>query len=116
MSPCASHILPPRIQIPEVVVTNTLIITNLDRETFLPENLAELRNRLERHGKIYKIVPIKSFNRILAIFYQTNEARIAKTYCDRIRLLNKNIRIYYGQVSFNNRFFFLQIHLRINQF
>ncbi|RIA85022.1 Calcipressin-domain-containing protein [Glomus cerebriforme] len=97
MSPCASHVLPSRIQIPEIAVTNTLIVTNLDRETFLPENLAELRDRLERHGKIYKIVPIKSFNRILAIFHQTNDARIAKTHCDRIEFLNKIIRIYYGQ-------------------
>ena len=98
MSPCASHVLPPRIKIPEVITTNTLIVTNLDRETFLPENLADFRNLFERHGKIYKIVPIKSLNRILAIFYQTNEARVAKAYCDRVKLLNKNIRIYYGQV------------------
>ena len=96
MSPCASHNL--RIQIPEVVATNTLIVTNLELATFLPENLEELRGRLERHGKIYKFVPIKSFNRILAIFYQTNDATKAKTYCDRMEFLSKNIRIYYGQV------------------
>src|SRR3954447_538532 len=97
MSPSA---LPPQIQIPEVAVTNTLIVTNLDRETFFPENLAALRDRLERHGKIYKIVPIKSFNRVLVIFYQTNDAKIAKTYCDRVKFLDKKIRIYYGQVRF----------------
>lgn len=95
--PCASHVLPPRIKIPEIVVTNTLIVTNLDREAFIPENLAELRDRLERHGKIYKLVPIKSFNRILAIFYQTNDAKTAKRYCDRGEFLNKVMRIYYGQ-------------------
>lgn len=95
--PCASHVLPPRIQIPEIVVTNTLIVTNLDREAFLPENLAELRDRLERHGKIYKVVPIKSFHRILAIFYQTNDAKNAKRFCDRGEFLNKVMRIYYGQ-------------------
>jgi hypothetical protein len=97
MAPCASHVLPPRIQIPEIVVTNTLIVTNLSREAFLPENLAELRDRLERHGKIYKMVPIKSFLRILAIFYQTNDAKNAKRFCDRGELLNKTLRIYYGQ-------------------
>lgn len=97
MSPSASHITPPHIQIPQVVVTNTLIVTNLDRRTFLPENLAELRSRLEQYGIIYKIVPIKSFNRILAIFYQTNDAKIAKTYCDRTKFLDNDVRIYYGQ-------------------
>lgn len=97
VSPSASRILPLRIKIPEIVVTNTLIITNIDRGIFLPENLAELRDRLEQYGKLYKIIPIKSFNRILAIFYQTTDAKIAKTYCDRVKILNKNIRIYYGQ-------------------
>ena len=95
------NLLPLRIKIPEIIVTNTLIITNLDRGTFLPENLAELRDRLEQYGKIYKIVPIKSFNRILAVFYQINDAKIAKTYCDRVKFLDKNIRIYYGRVMHN---------------
>ncbi|CAI2163284.1 3505_t:CDS:2 [Funneliformis geosporum] len=95
MSPCASHDL--RIQISEVVATNTLIVANLDRDTFLHENIAKLQDLLELHGKIYKFVPIKSLNRILAIFYQPNDAAKAKTYCDRLEFLTKNIRIYYGQ-------------------
>lgn len=95
MSPCAVHDL--RVQISNVVATNTLIVANLDRATFLHENLAELRDRLELHGKIYKFVPIKSFNRILSIFYQPNDATKAKAYCDRMEFLSKNIRIYYGQ-------------------
>lgn len=90
---------PLRIQ-PEIIATNTLTITNLDPATFFPENLTSLKNRLEQYGAIYKFVPIKSFNRILTIFFQTSEAQVAKAYVDKTQFLGNVIRVYFGQVSF----------------
>ncbi|CAG8528285.1 5370_t:CDS:2 [Diversispora eburnea] len=80
----------------EIIATNTLTITNLDRDTFLFENLVSLRSRLERYGAIHKFIPIKSFNRILAIFFQTREAQVAKSHVDRTLFLGNIIRVYFG--------------------
>ncbi|RHZ80473.1 hypothetical protein Glove_135g53 [Diversispora epigaea] len=80
----------------EIIATNTLTITNLDHATFLFENLVSLRSRLEQYGAIHKFVPIKSFNRILAIFFQTGEAQVAKSHIDRTLFLGNIIRVYFG--------------------
>ncbi|CAG8441444.1 9080_t:CDS:2 [Acaulospora colombiana] len=84
MSPPNAPPPPPQIQIePEVIATNTLILTDLGREFFLPANHASLQNHLEQYGAIYKFVPIKSFNRILVVFFQTSDAKIAKAQIER---------------------------------
>ncbi|KAG9304167.1 hypothetical protein G9A89_019729 [Geosiphon pyriformis] len=84
----------------ETPATNTLLITNLNRRTFLSEEtLAELRSQLEEYGEIYKFVPMKCFNRILAVFYQTTDAKVAKTNLDRAIFLKNTLRIYYGMYT-----------------
>ncbi|CAG8733884.1 4852_t:CDS:1, partial [Acaulospora morrowiae] len=88
---------PPQIRIePEVTATNTLILTELSREVFLPENLAGLQKQLEQYGPTHKFVPIKSFYRILVVFFQTSDAIIAKAQVDRITFLNNTVRAYFG--------------------
>ncbi|CAG8498354.1 10715_t:CDS:2 [Ambispora leptoticha] len=81
---------------PRIVATNTLIVTNLDREAFRPDNLAKLKAQLEQYGSIYKFIPIKSFNRILAVYYNTVDANTAKAFADKMLFLSSNIRIYFG--------------------
>ncbi|CAG8434287.1 1772_t:CDS:2 [Ambispora gerdemannii] len=98
MSPTASSTnLSSRSEIePKIISTNTLIIANLSREAFRSENLIELRAQLEQYGTLYKFIPIKSFHRILAVYYNTVDASAAKTFADKMMFLSSNIRIYFG--------------------
>ncbi|CAG8580785.1 5484_t:CDS:2 [Paraglomus brasilianum] len=79
------------------VVTNSLTISSLVEEAFYIENLEELRAQLEAHGKLYKFVPAKSIKRIFVVYYNTAEAKTAKTYCDRNIFLGKAMRVYFAQ-------------------
>nr|CAG8627464.1 8913_t:CDS:2 [Entrophospora candida] len=81
----------------EITATNTLIVTNLDRPVFLPENFVELKANFEQYGSIHKFIPIKSFNRMLVIYFQTSDAKTAKAYSDRMIFMDKVVRVYYGQ-------------------
>jgi len=83
-------------QSPEITATNTLIVTNLDRPVFLPENFVELKANFEQYGSIHKFIPIKSFNRMLVIYFQTSDAETAKAYSDRMIFMDKVVRVYYG--------------------
>ncbi|CAG8787879.1 4060_t:CDS:2, partial [Cetraspora pellucida] len=81
----------------QIIATNTLIITNVNQATFLPENLEKLKSQLEQCGTIYKFVPTKSFNRIFVTFYKTTDAKNAKELFDKSTFLEKTIRVYFGQ-------------------
>ncbi|CAG8738719.1 13601_t:CDS:2 [Dentiscutata erythropus] len=82
---------------PKIIATNTLIIANVNQTTFIPENLEKLKSQLEQYGSIYKLVPIKSFNRIFVTFYKTTDAKSVKEHFDKSIFLEKIIRVYFGQ-------------------
>ncbi|CAG8726751.1 8106_t:CDS:2 [Racocetra persica] len=84
-------------QASQIIATNTLIITNVNQATFLPENLEKLKGQLEQYGTIYKFVPTKSFNRTFVTFYKTTDAKNAKDHFDKSMFLEKTIRVYFGQ-------------------
>ncbi|CAJ0835672.1 12196_t:CDS:2 [Entrophospora sp. SA101] len=92
MAPSASHIMPST----EIITTNTLIVTNLDPLVFLAGNFMKIKAKFEQYGSIYKLIPIKSFNRMLVIYFQTLDAKIAKIHSDKMIFMNNVIRVYYG--------------------
>ncbi|CAH1766186.1 7894_t:CDS:2, partial [Entrophospora sp. SA101] len=92
MSPIALHLMPST----EIIVTNTLIVTNLDRSAFLAENFMKIKAKFEQYGTIYKLIPIKSFNRMLVIYFQTLNAKTAKIHSDKMIFMNNVVRVYYG--------------------
>jgi len=64
--------------------TNTLIITQLPREFFEPSILQALRHHFESYGDIHAWAPLKSFARIILVYYDVDDAEHAKQTCDRL--------------------------------
>lgn len=76
--------------------TNTLLITNLHREIFHSESLAELRALIDGIAKTIHWVPIRSFARIVAVFRDSDSAKHIRELLDNEYVMEQRIRVYYG--------------------
>ncbi|KAI8930342.1 Calcipressin-domain-containing protein [Entophlyctis helioformis] len=82
---------------PEPIATNTLILTNLTPEAFEQQGQA-VRDLLQQsYGSLARLVILKSFGRMLAVFADTHVAMRAKTELHKTQFQNKELRVYYGQ-------------------
>ena len=62
--------------------TNSLVIANLPNTFFHPDVLEALRSYFASFGELYAWAPIKSFSRIVLVFYDEDEAENAKVTTD----------------------------------
>ncbi|CCM04527.1 uncharacterized protein FIBRA_06708 [Fibroporia radiculosa] len=62
--------------------TNTLVITQLPASFFEQVVLDTLHNHFASYGPVYAWAPLKSFARILLVYYSEDDAEHAKVDCD----------------------------------
>ena len=66
--------------------TNSLVIANLPTTFFHPSVLEALRSYFAAFGELYAWAPIKSFARIVLVFYEDDDAENAKVTTDGLVL------------------------------
>jgi len=66
--------------------TNTLILTSLSHVFFNEEILTALREHFESYGELYAWAPLKSFGRIIMVFWDADHAGRARIECDKMLL------------------------------
>ncbi|KAI0927853.1 hypothetical protein AcW1_005269 [Taiwanofungus camphoratus] len=76
-SPALTHSGPPTPR-----RTNTLVITQLPPTFFEPVVLEALRNHFATYGEIHAWAPLKSFARVILVYYSEDDAETAKQNCD----------------------------------
>lgn len=87
--------LPPLIQ--PATPSNTLIITNLNCvDTFASDNLQTIRSAIENIAPIHSWSPLKSFKRILVVFYDEAAAITVRQKWDGQNVLGETCRVYFG--------------------
>jgi hypothetical protein len=81
-----------------MIKTNTLIFTNLTPDIFNDNNTV-IRDVLQPYSHLERLVAIKSFGRILAVFNDTNVAIQIKTTLHLTKLPGHDfiMGVYYGQ-------------------
>lgn len=62
--------------------TNTLVIASLPPSFFEPLVLNALRDHFESFGHLHSWAPLRSFARIILVYYSEHDAEIAKQSCD----------------------------------
>ncbi|KAJ8323754.1 hypothetical protein O5D80_007642 [Batrachochytrium dendrobatidis] len=81
----------------EPIATNTLVFTNLALEAFDNQGHALRNELLSKYQHLIKLVILKSFGRMLAIFAETATAVQIKKDLHKTQFLNYELRVYYGQ-------------------
>lgn len=77
--------------------SNTLLITNLmDPTIFHPASLATIRQNISMTAALYSFSPLKSFRRIVATFYNTNDAITIRQQLDGEMILGNRVRVFFG--------------------
>ena len=66
--------------------TNSLVIASLPNTFFIPDVLDALRSYFESFGELYAWAPLKSFSRIVLVFYEDEHAENAKLSTDGLTL------------------------------
>ncbi|PCH38566.1 Calcipressin [Wolfiporia cocos MD-104 SS10] len=64
--------------------TNTLVITQLPPSFFEPSVLETLHSHFATYGPLYAWAPLKSFARIMVVYYSGDDAEHAKEGCDQL--------------------------------
>ncbi|KAL8902383.1 MAG: hypothetical protein Q9192_000010 [Flavoplaca navasiana] len=79
--------------------SNTLLITNLlDPSIFHPTSLLQIRTLISNHTPLHSFSPLKSFRRIIASFYTTDDAIKIHTFLDDVLIMGTSrARIYFGE-------------------
>jgi len=78
--------------------SNTLLITNLNnKEVFLPQNLESIRTLIDSCSKIHSFAPLRSFRRIIAVFYDVESAIAIREALDGQKIMGCETKIYYGE-------------------
>lgn len=77
--------------------SNTLLITNLNApEIFTASNLESIQRAINEHAAIHSFAPLKSFRRIIASFYNTEDAIEIRKVLDGETVLGHRVRVYFG--------------------
>lgn len=66
--------------------TNSLVITGLPPAFFHPNALEALRSVFEGFGEVYAWAPIRSFSRVLIVYYNEDDAESAKSGADGLHI------------------------------
>ena len=66
--------------------TNSLVIASLPSTFFQPEVLDAMKAYFASFGELYAWAPIKSFSRIIVVFYEDADAENAKLTTDGLTL------------------------------
>ncbi|KAH6564227.1 hypothetical protein BASA50_007361 [Batrachochytrium salamandrivorans] len=82
---------------PQPIATNTLVFTNLSSDAFDAHGRALRQLLADNYGQLRKLVILKSFGRMMAIFAETSAAVKAKEVLHKTEFLGMELRIYYGQ-------------------
>ncbi|KAL8734698.1 MAG: hypothetical protein Q9166_001354 [cf. Caloplaca sp. 2 TL-2023] len=79
--------------------SNTLLITNLlDISVFHPTSLLQIRTLISNHIPLHSFSPLKSFRRIIASFYTTEDAIAIHNLLDNVPIMGTSrARIYFGE-------------------
>ena len=80
--------------------TNTLIVTNLPTVFFHPSVLQALRDHFATYGEIHAWAPLRSFGRIIIVYYEEQVAERVKFECDNLTVDATSTRY----VFFPNKF------------
>lgn len=62
--------------------TNTLILTSLPIEFFHPTILDPLKAHFESYGDLHTWAPLKSFGRVIVVFWSVDDAERLRKECD----------------------------------
>jgi hypothetical protein len=67
-----------------------------DAAIFQPDNLQTIRNIINQHVAIYTWSPLKSMRRIIASFYNIEDATLIRKTLDCETIMDCRVRIYFG--------------------
>lgn len=95
-SPALSYCSLPSFE-PDIIATNTLLVTNIPKHTFNASALSHLQAHFEQFGPLERFIPLKSFARCMIIYSATEDAVEAKGATDRTIVLSTEIRVYFGE-------------------
>lgn len=77
--------------------SNTLLITNLNNPTiFTSSTLESISQAINAHATIHTFAPLKSFRRIICVFYNHEDAIAIRQRLDGENVLGERIRVYFG--------------------
>lgn len=78
--------------------SNTLLFTNLnDVDTFLPENLQQIRDLIAQTAPVHSFAPLKSFRRIVISFFDEQAAIDVRQVWDSEMVLGQQLKVYFGK-------------------
>lgn len=66
--------------------TNTLILTSLPAAFFHPSVLEPLRDHFMNYGDLHTWAPLKGFGRIIAVFWNVEDAERLRQECDGLHV------------------------------
>ncbi|TDL18462.1 Calcipressin, partial [Rickenella mellea] len=66
--------------------TNTIIVASVPADWFHPRVLDALRKYFEVQGELYAWAPIRAFGRIVAVYYENEDAECAKQAYDHLTI------------------------------
>lgn len=66
--------------------TNTLILTSLPAAFFHPSILEPLRDHFMSYGELHTWAPLKGFGRIIAVFWNVEDAERLRQECDGLHV------------------------------
>ncbi|KAL2916323.1 hypothetical protein HK105_204079 [Polyrhizophydium stewartii] len=82
---------------PQPIATNTLVITNLLPEAFEAQGQPVREMLQQTYGSLAKLVILKSFGRMLAVFSDTFVAQRAREDLHKSDFQGREMRVYFGQ-------------------
>ncbi|KAI9004803.1 Calcipressin-domain-containing protein [Gaertneriomyces semiglobifer] len=83
---------------PEVIATNTLILTNVPPRVFLTDDgIANVKATLEKFGDLKAVVPLKTFGRILVVYAATASAQAARAQLQNSDSIGIDVGVYFGE-------------------
>ena len=98
--PIMESTTPPRSSTPSLVAesiadedTNTLILTSVPVEFFIPDVLAALRDHFASYGQLHSWAPLKGFRRIVMTYWTVEDAAQARVECDGMVLADEEGKV-----------------------
>jgi hypothetical protein len=70
----------------DALPTNTLILTSLPAAFFHPSILEPLRDHFMNYGELHTWAPLKGFGRIIAVFWNVEDAERLRQECDGLHV------------------------------
>lgn len=71
------------------VGTNTLILTPLSKSFFDPSVLDALKEHFSSYGDLHSWAPLKSWQRIIMVYWNSEDAEHARSECDMMQLADE---------------------------